>query len=75
MCCLVSESNLWFLFKLLDQVIMDWMGSQVSGVVRGLLGPEVSQDPQGLDRKVTDPAMELFVLCKFNLSLTKTTKS
>lgn len=54
---------------------MDWMGSQVSGVVRGLLGPEVSQDPQGLDRKVTEPAMELFVLSKFNLNLTKTTKS
>lgn len=41
---------------------MAWMGNQVSGVARGLLGPEVSQDPRGLDRKVTEPAMELFVV-------------
>lgn len=54
-----------------DQVIMDWMGNQASGVVTGHLGPEVSQDPQGLDRKVTKPAMELFVVSKFKLSLTR----
>lgn len=41
-----------------DQVIMDWTGSQVSGVVMGLLGPEVSQDLQPSDRKVTEPSME-----------------
>lgn len=50
---------------------MDWMGNQVSGVVRGLLGPEVSQDPQGPDRKVTKPAMELFVTSKCKLSFTR----
>lgn len=54
-----------------DQVIMDWMGNQVSGVARGLLGPEVSQDPQELDRKVTKLAMDFFVISKFKLSLTR----
>lgn len=31
-------------FKMSDQVIMEWMGCQESGVARGLLAPEGSQD-------------------------------
>lgn len=58
-----------------DQVIMDLMGNQVSGVARGLLGPEVSQDPQGPDRKVTKPAMELFCYLQIQIKLNSVTKS
>lgn len=55
-----------------DQVIMDWTDNQVSGAARGLLDPEASQDLQALDRKVTKPVMELYLVYKFNLdSVTK----
>lgn len=48
-----------------DQVIMDWTDNQVSGAARGLLDPEASQDLQASDRKVTKPAMELYLVYKF----------
>lgn len=40
------------------KVIMDWTGRQVSEVARARLVPEVRQDLQGLDRKVTKVLLE-----------------
>lgn len=37
-----------------DQVIRDWRGYQVSGDVTVQLAPEVNQDLQALERKVTE---------------------
>lgn len=41
------------------KVIMEWMGRQVSGVARAQLAPEVSQDLQALDKKVTEVHLEI----------------
>lgn len=40
--------------KMPDQVIMEWTDNLVSEVVKVQLGPEVSQDLQALDRRVTE---------------------
>lgn len=37
-----------------DQVIMEWTDNLVSEVVKAQLAPEVSQDLQALDQRVTE---------------------